>query len=53
MPELPEVQTVVNFLRKHIVGKSILSINSPNKYTRVFVNGTVTDCNRFLLNKRI
>ena len=53
MPELPEVQTVVNFLTKHIVGKSILSINSPNKYTRVFVNGTVTDCNRFLLNKRI
>ena len=53
MPELPEVQTVVNFLRKHIVGKSILSINSPNKYTRVFVNGTVTDCNLFLLNKRI
>ena len=53
MPELPEVQTVVNFLTKHIVGKSILSINSPNKYTRVFVNGTLNECNHFLLKKHI
>ena len=53
MPELPEVQTVVNYLTKHIVGKSILSINSPNKYTRVFGNYTLNDCNRFLLKKRI
>ena len=53
MPELPEVQTVVNYLTKHIVGKSILSINSPNKYTRVFVNGTLNECNRFLLKKHI
>ena len=53
MPELPEVQTVVNYLTKHIVGKSILSINSPNKYTRVFGNCTLNDYNRFLLKKRI
>ena len=53
MPELPEVQTVVNYLTKHIVGKSILSINSPNKYTRVFGNCTLNECNRFLLKKRI
>lgn len=53
MPELPEVQTVVNFLTKLIVGKTILSINSPNKYTRVFSNSTITECNRFLLKKRI
>ena len=53
MPELPEVQTVVNYLTKHIVGKSILSINSPNKYTRVFGSCTLNECNRFLLKKRI
>ena len=53
MPELPEVQTVVNFLTKLIVGKTILSINSPNKYTRVFDNYTLNDCNRFLIKKRI
>ena len=53
MPELPEVQTVVNYLTKHIVGKSILSINSPNKYTRVFGSCTLNECNRFLLKKHI
>ena len=53
MPELPEVQTVVNYLTKHIVGKSILSINSPNKYTRVFGSCTLNECNRSLLKKRI
>ena len=53
MPELPEVQTVVNYLTKHIVGKSILSINSPNKYTRVFGSCTLNECNRFLFKKHV
>ena len=53
MPELPEVQTVVNNLSESLIGKSILSVNSPNKYKRVFHQTSVTDYNRFLLNNRI
>lgn len=53
MPELPEVQTVVNDLSDSITGKSILSVKSPNKYTRVFHQSTLTECNKFLINRRI
>ena len=53
MPELPEVQTVVNNLSESLIGKSILSVKSPNKYKRVFHQIRVTDCNQLLLNNRI
>ena len=36
MPELPEVETVVSFIKPNIVGKTITSIKSQNDYDRVF-----------------
>ena len=38
MPELPEVQTVVNCLAPIVQGKIIQSIDSPNHYDKVFEN---------------
>ena len=41
MPELPEVQTVVNFIKDRLLRKTILSIQSPNGYSGVFENGSL------------
>ena len=41
MPELHEVQTVVNFLQPTLPGKIIKSVNSPNGYTDVLENGSI------------
>ena len=43
MPELPEVQTVVDFLKDKITGKTIQSVHSPNGYASVFENGSLMD----------
>ena len=54
MPELPEVQTVVNFLKStNFIGKSIHSIESPNEYETVCNNSSLSKFQSFLKNKNI
>ena len=53
MPELPEVQTVVNYLSNNVLGKTISSIKSPNNHAKTFVDGTLNDFYQFLQQKEI
>ena len=53
MPELPEVQTVVNYLSNNVLGKTISSIESPNNYAKTFVDGTLSDFYQILQQKEI
>ncbi len=45
MPELPEVETVVRFIRPHIVGKTIALVASQNNYDKVFATHTTEQIN--------
>ena len=53
MPELPEVQTVVNYLSDNVLGKTISSIESPNNHAKSFVDGTLNDFYQILQKKEI
>ena len=53
MPELPEVQTVVDHLQPTLPGKIIQSVHSPNGYVGVCENATLLEYNNFLIGKRI
>ncbi len=53
MPELPEVQMVVDYLSKKLPKKVIHSIQCPNQYEKVFNNGSLSDYNQNLQNKII
>ena len=53
MPELPEVQTVVDFLHDRLLRKTILSVQSPNGYRGVLENGTITYYQTHLCNRQI
>ena len=53
MPELPEVQTVVDFLKDKLAGKTIQSVQSPNGYKGVFHNGSLTNYRAFLYKRQI
>ena len=53
MPELPEVQTVVDFLNDKLQNKTILSVKSPNRHRGVFENGTIKDYHNFLYKRQI
>ena len=53
MPELPEVQTVVNYLAPEVQGKFINSIDSPNNYLKVFGNGNLSFVKSAIQGKRI
>ena len=53
MPELPEVQTVVNHLQPTLPGKKINTCHCPNGYTAVFENGTLLDYTHFLIGKKL
>ena len=53
MPELPEVQTVVNSLKSKLPGKIIQSVKCPNGYTGVFENGSLQKYNNFLNSKKL
>ena len=53
MPELPEVQMVVDYLSKRLPKKVIHSIQCPNQYEKVFNNGSLSDYNQNLQNKII
>ena len=48
MPELPEVQTVVDYLKDILPGKTIQSVQSPNGYKGVFENGSLKYYREFL-----
>ena len=53
MPELPEVQTVVNHLQPLLSGKIIRSIENPNGYCTVFEYGSPSNYKQFLIGKKI
>ena len=53
MPELPEVQTVVDFLKDRLPGKTIQSVQSPNGYKGVFENGSLAYYQAFLCERQI
>ena len=53
MPELPEVQTVVDILKNKLPGKTILSVRSPNGYKGVFENGSLESYRAFLCERQI
>ena len=53
MPELPEVQTVVNSLQPTLPGKIIKSVNSPNGYTDVLENGSIKKYQNSLIGNKI
>ena len=53
MPELPEVETVVNFIKPSIVGKTIASIESQNDYDKVFATHSPQHFSDALVDKTI
>ena len=53
MPELPEVQTVVNSLKSKLPGKMIQSVKCPNGYIGVFENGSLQKYNNFLIGQKL
>ena len=53
MPELPEVQTVVNSLKPTLPGKIIKSVNSPNGHTDVLENGSIKKYQNCLIGNKI
>jgi len=48
MPELPEVETVVRYLRPNIVGKTIQRITPQNNYDRVLTTHTARQFNKLV-----
>lgn len=53
MPELPEVETVVRFLRPHLVGKTIQKIIPQNNYEKVLATHTTFQFNKLVKGKTI
>ena len=53
MPELPEVQSVVNYFRPFLINQSIRSIEHFNDYTKVFETHTIKELNKQVSNKKI
>ena len=48
MPELPEVQTVTDFIRPYLINHKILSIQHLNNFTAVFATHTQSSLNRIV-----
>lgn len=53
MPELPEVETVVRFIKPNIIGKTVESIVSQNKYDKVFTTHNPIQFSKNVINKEI
>jgi formamidopyrimidine-DNA glycosylase len=53
MPELPEVETVVRFIKPNIIGKTIASIKSQNEYDKVFATHNSLQFSKNVVNKEI
>ena len=52
MPELPEVETVVQYLHPHIAGKTVSKILHKNKYSKVFSIYSPEEMNYFVRDQR-
>ena len=53
MPELPEVQTVVNNLSSKLLKRTIIQVKSPNQYINVFYNNNLELFNNQTAQKHI
>ncbi len=53
MPELPEVETVVRFLRPHLVGKTIQKVIPQNNYDKVLETHTTLQFNKLVKGQAI
>ena len=53
MPELPEVQSVVNYFRPFLLNQYIKTIEHLNGYNKVFDTHTVKKLNKHVSNKKI
>jgi len=53
MPELPEVETVVQNIKPKIIGKTILSIEPQNDYEKVLETHAAHDFNMMVAGKTI
>ncbi len=53
MPELPEVETVVRFIRPKIIGKTIKTVAPQNNYDKVFATHTTKQINSLIAGQSI
>jgi len=53
MPELPEVETVVRYIRPNIIGKTIHNVIPQNNYDKVFVTHIPRQFNELVAGKSI
>ena len=53
MPELPEVQAVVDSIKPLFLSRKIIEIKNPNSYESVFATHSLEKLNGLVLNKRI
>ena len=53
MPELPEVQSVVNYYRPLLTKLKLISINSPNNFNKVFNTHSVFELNKIIKGQSI
>ena len=53
MPELPEVQAVVDSIKPLFLYRKIIEIKNPNSYESVFATHSLEKLNDLVLNKRI
>jgi formamidopyrimidine-DNA glycosylase len=53
MPELPEVETVVRYIRPNIVGKTIQNVVPQNNYDKVLATHTTRQFNNLVAGKTI
>ena len=53
MPELPEVQAVVDSIKPLFLSRKIIEIKNPNSYKSVFATHSLEKLNGLVLNKRI
>ena len=53
MPELPEVETVVRYIRPNIVGKTIQSVIPQNNYDKVLATHIPRQFNKLIVRKSI
>ncbi len=50
MPELPEVETVINYLKKHLIGRAITQIKF--KFENIVKNVSISEFIKKLVNQK-
>ena len=53
MPELPEVQAVVDSIKPLLLSRKIIEIKNPNSYKSVFATHSLEKLNGLVVKKRI